>query len=99
MTSVEIVRLKVAPRDRRAFEAARREMVADFETDRRGFLSARLVELHDGDYLDVVEWASSADFAESRAKGANLPGIRGFFDLIEEVVDSAEGVLVETSAP
>ncbi|MFC7591362.1 hypothetical protein ACFQYP_52450 [Nonomuraea antimicrobica] len=66
-------------------------MIADFQADRAGFLGAKLVRVAPDEWLDIVEWRSSADFARSRAKGANLPGIRAFFDLIDEVVSAEEG--------
>ncbi|WP_440107251.1 hypothetical protein [Streptosporangium sp. H16] len=71
--------------------AARSGMIADFQADRDGFLGARLVQLPDGEWLDIVEWRSPADFAASRAKGGTLPGIQAFFALIDELVSSEEG--------
>jgi hypothetical protein len=55
-------------------------MLADFRKDRDGFLDARLVRLPAGEWLDIVTWRGKEDFAVSRAKGANLPGIRAFFE-------------------
>ncbi|GAB3960384.1 hypothetical protein GCM10029978_009510 [Actinoallomurus acanthiterrae] len=92
-TTVELTRFKVAPDRTEALLAARPGMLADFRADREGFLDARLVALPGGEWLDVVEWRSSADFAASRAKGANLPGIAAFFAAIDELVGSEEGVL------
>ncbi|MEU8383717.1 hypothetical protein [Streptosporangium sp. NPDC048865] len=68
-------------------------MIADFQADREGFLGARLVQLSDDEWLDIVEWRSPADFAASSAKGGNLPGIRAFFALIDELVSMEEGIL------
>ena len=36
-------------------------------------------------------WASPEDFAASRAKGANRPGIAAFFGTIAELVSAEEG--------
>ncbi|NAS22002.1 hypothetical protein GT755_09930 [Herbidospora sp. NEAU-GS84] len=93
MTTVEITRFRVSPQHRADLLATRAGMVADFEADREGFLGARLIELPGGEWLDIVEWRSSADFAASRAKGGNLPGIQAFFDVIGELVSSEEGTL------
>ncbi|MFD2356856.1 hypothetical protein ACFSTC_57785 [Nonomuraea ferruginea] len=40
-----------------------------------------------------MEWRSPADLAASRAKGGDLPGIRAFFDLIDDLVSTEEGEL------
>jgi hypothetical protein len=44
--------------------------------------------------LDIVWWRSRIDFAAS-AKGASLPGIKGFFDAIGELVSSEERELAD----
>ncbi|WP_440071469.1 antibiotic biosynthesis monooxygenase family protein [Streptosporangium sp. OZ121] len=90
-TTVEITRFRVSPERAADLLAARSGMIADFQSDRDGFLGARLVQLPDGEWLDIVEWRSPADFAASRAKGGNLPGIQAFFALIDELVSSEEG--------
>ncbi|HEX2317109.1 MAG TPA: antibiotic biosynthesis monooxygenase [Thermomonospora sp.] len=95
-TTVELTRFRVAPAKTAELLAARPGMLADFRADRAGFLGARLVALPDGEWLDVVEWRSAEDFAASRAKGANLPGIAAFFAAIDELVAAEEGVLAET---
>lgn len=94
-TSVELTRFRVAPENTDAMLAARPGMLADFAADRAGFLGARLIRLPEGEWLDVVEWRSSADFAASRAKGANLPGIEAFFATIESLVSAEEGELAD----
>jgi hypothetical protein len=68
-------------------------MLADFAADRTGFLSAELVRLPDGAWLDIVRWATPADFAAPRAKGADRPGIAAFLAAIAELVSADEGVL------
>ncbi|WP_432944771.1 hypothetical protein ACQPXM_03785 [Kribbella sp. CA-253562] len=95
MTAVELTRFKVAAEKTGELLAARPGMLADFAADRQGFLSARLVQLPDGEWLDIVEWATSEDFATSRAKGPNLPGIARFFAAIDSLVSAEEGVLAE----
>jgi hypothetical protein len=94
-TSVELTRFRVAPENTATMLAARPAMLADFRADRAGFLGARLVRLPDDEWLDVVEWRTSEDFAASRAKGANLPGIESFFATIDTLVSAEEGTLAE----
>jgi quinol monooxygenase YgiN len=90
-TTVELTRFRVSPERATELLAARGRMIADFQADRDGFLGAKLVQLPEGEWLDIVEWRSPADFAASRAKGGNLPGIQAFFALIDEVVSMEEG--------
>nr|WP_221380667.1 antibiotic biosynthesis monooxygenase [Actinoplanes polyasparticus] len=91
MTTVELTRFRVEPGRSADLLRTRPGMLADFRADRTGFLDARLVELPGDQWLDIVTWRSSEDFAASRAKGANLPGIRAFFDVIAELVSAEEG--------
>lgn len=90
-TTVEVTRFRTAPENAERLVAARAAMVADFQSDRAGFLGARLVRLAPDEWLDIVDWRSPEDFAASRAKGPNLPGIAAFFGAIEELVSSEEG--------
>ncbi|MFI7610204.1 antibiotic biosynthesis monooxygenase family protein [Nonomuraea terrae] len=92
-TTVELTRFRVSAEHATDLVAARGPMIADFQADRDGFLGAKLVQLPDGEWLDIVEWRSPADFAASRTKGGNLPGIRAFFALIDELVSTEEGTL------
>jgi heme-degrading monooxygenase HmoA len=94
-TSVELTRFRVAPENTATMLAARPAMLADFRADRSGFLGARLVRLPDDEWLDIVEWRSSEDFAASRVKGANLPGIKSFFATIDTLVSAEEGSLAD----
>ncbi|WP_330277736.1 antibiotic biosynthesis monooxygenase [Lentzea sp. NBC_00516] len=92
-TSVELTRFRVVPEKVEALLAARPAMVADFEADREGFLGARLVRLPGDEWLDIVEWRSSEDYAVSSRKGPNRPGIKAFFDAIDSLVTAEEGEL------
>ncbi|HET6985624.1 MAG TPA: antibiotic biosynthesis monooxygenase [Kribbella sp.] len=93
MTTVELTRFRVLPEKTEELLAARADMLKDFEADRTGFLGARLVQLPDNEWLDVVDWASPEDFAASRDKGPNLPGIARFFAAIDSLVVAEEGTL------
>ncbi|KJK45083.1 hypothetical protein UK23_27325 [Lentzea aerocolonigenes] len=92
-TSVELTRFRVLPSKADQLLAARPGMIADFQADRAGFLGARLVRLPNDEWLDIVEWRSPEDYAASSAKGANLPGIKAFFDAIDSLVSAESGVL------
>jgi len=89
--TVELTRFRVEPDRVADLLNARRAMLADFRADRTGFLGARLVRLPDDQWLDIVTWSSPEDFAASRTKGANRPGIAAFFAAIAEVVSAEEG--------
>jgi len=92
MTTVELTRFRVLPEKTEELLAARADMLTDFAADRAGFLGARLVRLPDNEWLDIVEWATPEDFATSREKGPNLPGIARFFAAIDSLVVAEEGV-------
>ena len=93
MTTVELTRFRVLPEKTGELLAARADMLKDFEADRVGFLGARLVQLPGDEWLEIVEWASPEDFAASRDKGGNLPGIARFFAAIDSLVVAEEGVI------
>jgi hypothetical protein len=95
MLTVELTRFRVAPEREEALLEARPHMIRDFRADRAGFVDARLVRLPAHEWLDIVTWRTPADFAASREKGPNLPGIAAFFDAIEALVSSEEGTLAD----
>jgi hypothetical protein len=92
---IELTRFRTRPGGAAALLAARPRMLADFEADREGFLGARLVEVAVDEWLDIVDWRSAGDFAASRTKGANLPGIATFFAAIDSLVSSELGIVEE----
>ena len=93
MTTVELARFGVLPEKADELLAARVDMLEDFKADRAGFLGARLVRLPDDEWLDIVEWETAEDFAASRDKRPNRPGIARFFAAIDSLVVAEEGVL------
>jgi hypothetical protein len=95
MTTVEITRFRAPAERADALLAARPAMLRDFETDRAGFLGARLIRLSDDEWLDIVFWGSSEDFAESRRRGGDRPGIQAFFSLIDAVISTEEGTTTD----
>ena len=95
MATVELTRFSVKPQHEEALLAARPAMLVDFRADRAGFIDAMLVRLPENEWLDIVSWRSAEDFAASRAKGANLPGIAAFFGAIDQLVSSEEGAMAD----
>lgn len=91
MATIELTRFRVEPHRVGDLLSARPAMLADFRADRTGFLDAHLVQLPDDQWLDIVTWRSPEDFAASRAKGANRPGVSAFFAAIAELVSAEEG--------
>lgn len=94
MLTVELTRFRVDPAREQELLRTRPLMLADFHADRAGFVEARLVRLPDNEWLDIVVWETSEDYAASRAKGPNLPGIAAFFASIGELISSEEGTLL-----
>ncbi|MFD3519885.1 hypothetical protein [Streptomyces sp. NPDC058653] len=93
MVTVELTRLRVDADKNELLLSTRSAMLADFRADRKGFLDARLVRLPDNEWLDIITWETPEDFAESRDKGPNRPGIADFFSAIAEVISAEEGTL------
>ena len=91
MSTIELTRFKVAADKAEELLASRPAMLNDFEADRTGFIRAQLVRLPNDEWLDIVEWATPEDFAASREKGGNLPGIARFFAAIDSLVSAEEG--------
>lgn len=98
MVTVELTRFRVEADKSDRLLAARSAMLEDFRADRHGFLDARLVRLPGNEWLDIITWESPEDFAASREKGPNLPGIATFFSVIAELIKAEEGYLEQSSA-
>jgi heme-degrading monooxygenase HmoA len=94
MAIMEIARLRVAEEKAAGLVAARPRMLKAF-ADRRGFLRADLVRVSDTEWLDLIVWATSADFAESRRRGGDSDAVLAYFAQIDEVLSSQEGQLWE----
>jgi hypothetical protein len=95
MPTIELTRFHVRLEQEQALLAARPAMLEDFQADRTGFIDAKLVRLPDHEWLDIVSWNLPEDLADSRAKGANRPGIEAFFAAIDHLVTAEEGMLVD----
>ncbi|WP_067130252.1 hypothetical protein [Microtetraspora malaysiensis] len=95
MTTVELARFHVVPEHVERPLAARPAMLADFRAGRPSFPGVRLVRPPGDQWLDIVHWQTPEDFSSSRAEGANLPGIKAFFDAIDHVASAEEGTTIE----
>ncbi|MEV4622317.1 hypothetical protein AB0J74_26835 [Asanoa sp. NPDC049573] len=95
MTTVELTRFRVPEARADALLAARPAMLRDFESHRAGFRGARLIRLGPDEWLDLVFWRSPDDFAESRRRGADRPGIADFFALIDELISTEQGTTAD----
>ncbi|WP_460441783.1 alpha/beta hydrolase family protein [Amycolatopsis stemonae] len=91
MAVVELTTFTVRPDRTSAMLAARPGMVAAFREGRRGFVSAKLVRLDAGTWLDVVEWIDDTAWDESKARGGDDPRIAAFFGTIDALVSARRG--------
>jgi acetyl esterase/lipase len=91
MSVIELTTFTVTPEKTAAMLAARPGMVEAFRADRRGFVSAKLIRVAEDTWLDMVEWIDDTAWDESRAKGANHPGIATFFATIGKLIGSERG--------
>lgn len=94
MPVMEVTRLRVASEKVAALTAARPGMLAAFR-ERPGFVRADLVRVSDDEWLDLIVWERSEDFAESRRRGADSDAVAEFFAAIDAVVAGEEGALWE----
>lgn len=96
MAIMEVTRLRVAEKRSDAFARARAGMTEAFAA-RPGFVRADLVRVSADEWLDLIVWERSEDFAASRRRGADGPAVAAFFAEIDAVVSSEEGWLWERS--
>ena len=94
MPVMEVTRLRVASDKAAALTEARPAMLTAFR-ERPGFVRADLVRVSEDEWLDLIVWASSEDFAESRRRGADSAAVATFFAAIDAVVAGEEGQLWE----
>lgn len=92
-STIELVRFTVSDERVQEMLDARRRMIDEFRAERVGFVDSRLIALPDGQWLDVIEWRTSADLDTSRARGADLPGFAAFLATVDTVVADERGDL------
>lgn len=96
MTTLEIVRLRVAAENAERFLAARGPMLEELAA-RPGFVRADLARIGADEWLDLVTWRGAADLAESRRRGADGPGVLAFLGLIDAVLADESAEVVATA--
>jgi hypothetical protein len=94
MAIVEVTRLRVAEDKAAGLRVSRGGMLEAFAA-RQGFVRADLVQLSATEWLDLIVWETSADFAESQRRGGDSDAVRAFFAQIDEVISTEEGSLWE----
>lgn len=90
--TLEIARFTVKPEAEAQFLAEREQMIGHLRRHFPGLLDAQLVKLENGEYLDLVRWASR-EMALRAAEGVmEVPEIAAWFAHIAEVhgMDHAE---------
>jgi hypothetical protein len=70
--ALEIVQFAVTPGDEHALVAERDAMLAAVRSAHPGLLHARLVDLGDGNWMDLVTWRT---LDEAQAAAADFPNI------------------------
>jgi antibiotic biosynthesis monooxygenase (ABM) superfamily enzyme len=70
--------------------------VEDVLAGEDGFISAELVRLEDGTWLDLIHWASDADAKASARRFPTLVDVQPWLQLIEKVVVMAHGEVISS---
>jgi quinol monooxygenase YgiN len=91
MTAIEITRFRVDPARADELVAARAPMLAAFRAHRPAVLSADLVRIDESTWVDLVRWASRADFDAAQDHSADPPEMGAFFAVIAELISMEVG--------
>ena len=95
MEAIEIVAFQ-AGSDIETLKAARARALDAVRTTCPGFIDARLYEGEgQGNWIDVVRWASLAEAKAAAEVSATLPGTQEFFSFITAPPSMMHGTLVE----
>lgn len=90
--ALEIARFTVKPEVEEEFLAEREQMIAHLRRHFPGLIDAQLVKLENGEYLDLVRWASREQALRAAEGVMEVPEIAAWFGHIAEVrgMDYAE---------
>lgn len=90
--ALEIARFTVKPEAEAQFLAERERMIGHLRRHFSGLLGAQLVKLENGEYLDLVRWASREQALRAAEGVMKVPEIAAWFAHIAEVrsMDHAE---------
>lgn len=94
--ALEIARFTVKPDAEEQFLAEREQVIAHLRRHFSGLIDARLVKLENGEYLDLVRWASREQALLAAEGAMKVPEIAAWFAHIAEVrgMDHAEVIHV-----
>jgi hypothetical protein len=81
--------------DREAMLALRPEFISAARALLPGLIDARLIELDDGTWLDIVRWSSASAAEEGGRRHADIPEAAEMGRLIAEVTAIYQGVDVD----
>lgn len=91
--TLEIVRFKVAPGRREEFLGGRAAAISALRSAYTGLVDARLAELDDGSWIDVVRWRSRQE-AEAAAAGCEkIPAVAEWIATIDSVDEMTHAAL------
>jgi hypothetical protein len=94
MSWVDFVRFRVSPTGAESLLSARAGAIEAFRS-RRGLRAAYLVELEEGEWLDVIVWDGDEGASDSFKTGADLPEVVGYLDHMTEVLGEERGILID----
>jgi hypothetical protein len=83
--TIELVRFSVHPDRRDEFLRDRPGAIAALREAFPGLIEARLAELEDGTWIDVVRWRSKAEAETAAAECSTIPVVRDWMATIAEV--------------
>jgi hypothetical protein len=89
--TLEIVHFTVEPDAEEALLAGRAEMIAAVRAAHPGLLDARLVDLGDGRWMDLVRWRSADDAHAAAADFPNIAAAGAWASNIAEVSSMTHG--------
>lgn len=83
--ALEIARFTVKPDAEEQLLAEREQVIAHLRRHFPGLVDAQLVKLDNGEYLDLVRWASHEQALRAAAGAMEVPEIAAWFAHIAEV--------------
>jgi L-aminopeptidase/D-esterase-like protein len=95
--AIEIVHLKVAPGHEDAFLTERDGMIAAVRAAHPGLVRAQLVDLGDGQWMDLVRWQTIEEAHAAAADFPNIPQAGAWALHIAEVTSMTHGHIAHES--
>ena len=88
----EVVRSRVRPGAEEDMLQLRPQMIGAVRRRFPELLDARLIQLDDGSWLDLVQWSSRDAAERAAASMPEIPEAAAMMELIEEIVSFEHGV-------